>query len=478
MANGSGLPFPNRPLERVRAELSQLGFHWNNTRKCWQHPCGETLPRGTQEPRAKYEVWFPMDAARRKAKARSRATRTSRRLIPPLTGRSRWPVRLAPPPLLPMISFSDPAPATPRPRKWDAEIDKARLHPAWLEFETDIHHSATLRARVARALDRYGLGTSDIVVDEALDYLIHKELGQSARYFNSAGKAQFNQQQITHAVLSFMAVKEHQRYLHDCALHDAEPDHDDETPGIIHLPDASQIAPDEYAARRDAVHAILSMVPEQDRELYDLWLAVRENGQRGEPGTLAPAPRLRAAPRHRLEHRLLPHEKLGRQPSSAIHGLTKSPATSGRCAEQPNPRPAARALALAAAVFKNFKKISRFARVPCFSGDSRRPQAPAPKDCILWNPACLSGRGSALDPPGLCSPGPALSFLQCPAPLLSRQVLAVVVAAAARASTPYRRLCHWVTSAFSSSVYFRNELAKSSADTVTVFFSCFVSAIN
>ncbi len=28
------------------------------------------------------------------------------------------------------------------------------------------------------------------------------------------------------------------------------------------------------------------MIPERDLELYDLWLAVRENGQRGEPGTL------------------------------------------------------------------------------------------------------------------------------------------------------------------------------------------------
>jgi hypothetical protein len=53
------ISFPEPPLERVRAELSQLGFHWNNTRKCWQHPCGETLPRGTQEPRDKYEAWFP-----------------------------------------------------------------------------------------------------------------------------------------------------------------------------------------------------------------------------------------------------------------------------------------------------------------------------------------------------------------------------------------------------------------------------------
>ena len=60
--------FPEPPAERVRAELSQLGFHWNNTRKCWQHPCGETLPRGTQEPRDKYEAWFPSASAALRAK--------------------------------------------------------------------------------------------------------------------------------------------------------------------------------------------------------------------------------------------------------------------------------------------------------------------------------------------------------------------------------------------------------------------------
>ena len=175
---------------------------------------------------------------------------------------------------------------TPRPRKWDAEIATARAHDTWLQFEADLHQSPALRARVARALDRFGLGTSDVAVDEALDYLTHKELGQSARYFNRTGKPQFNQQQITHAVLSFMAVTENQRHLHDCAIHDAE--QDDETPGSTgsQLPDTSHIAPDEYAARRDALRAIQAMVPEQDRELYDLWLAVRENGQRGEPGTL------------------------------------------------------------------------------------------------------------------------------------------------------------------------------------------------
>src|SRR2546422_380527 len=53
------ITFPESPAERVRADLSQLGFHWNNSRKCWQHPCGETLPRGQQEPKQKYNVWFP-----------------------------------------------------------------------------------------------------------------------------------------------------------------------------------------------------------------------------------------------------------------------------------------------------------------------------------------------------------------------------------------------------------------------------------
>ena len=55
------ITFPEQPVETLRADLSQLGFHWNNTRKCWQHPCGETLPRGQQNPREKYATYFPAD---------------------------------------------------------------------------------------------------------------------------------------------------------------------------------------------------------------------------------------------------------------------------------------------------------------------------------------------------------------------------------------------------------------------------------
>ena len=181
-----------------------------------------------------------------------------------------------------MTSLSDTSAKTAA-RKWDAEIITARQQPAWLDFEAGIHQNDTLIARVSRALDRYGLGTSSAAVGEALDYLTNKELGQSARYFNQTGKAQFNQQQITHAVLSFMSRKEQQRHITDLAIHEEDTDHDDETPGSIRasqMPDTSRISPDEYAARRDALRAIQVMVPANDRELYDIMLAVRE------PGTL------------------------------------------------------------------------------------------------------------------------------------------------------------------------------------------------
>ena len=180
---------------------------------------------------------------------------------------------------------STPVPSAPR--KWDAEIITARQQPAWLDFEAGIHQNDTLCARVARALDRYGLGTSDIALDEALDYLTNKELGQSARYFNQSGKPQFNQQQITHAVLSYMSRKEQQRHLTDLPIvpddadEEAIPDGPCGSHRASHLPDASHLTPDEYAARRDALRAIAAMIPAPDRELYDLMLAVRE------PGTLA-----------------------------------------------------------------------------------------------------------------------------------------------------------------------------------------------
>jgi len=80
-----------------------------------------------------------------------------------------------------------------------------------------------------------------------------------------------------------MLGKEQQRHMTDLAIHDDDTDHDD-APGNIrasHMADLSRIAPDEVAARRDALRAIAAMIPDTERELYDLMLAVRE------PGTLA-----------------------------------------------------------------------------------------------------------------------------------------------------------------------------------------------
>ena len=160
------------------------------------------------------------------------------------------------------------------PRKWDAEITTARDQAAWLAFEAGIHQNDALIARVSRALDRYGLGTSSVTVDEALDYLSNKELGASARYFNQTGKAQFNQQQITHAVLSFMAGKEQQRHITDLVI--VTDDTDEEafhhgqcgTHRASHMADPSHLRPDEYAARLDALRAIAAMIPANDRLVF------------------------------------------------------------------------------------------------------------------------------------------------------------------------------------------------------------------
>ena len=179
-----------------------------------------------------------------------------------------------------MTSLSDTS-AQPATRKHDGEIITARQHDAWLSFEAGIHQNDTLIARVSRALDRFGLGTSTAAVDEAIDYLINKELGQSARYFNQTGKPQFNQQQITHAVLSFMAGKEQQRHMTDLPIVTDDADEDDGPCGThraCHLADPGHIRPDEYAARRDALRAIDAMIPDTERELYSLMLAVREPG--------------------------------------------------------------------------------------------------------------------------------------------------------------------------------------------------------
>jgi hypothetical protein len=43
--------------------LWALGFHWNQRRRVWQHPCGKFDPTGSHptDPRTKYRCYFPAD---------------------------------------------------------------------------------------------------------------------------------------------------------------------------------------------------------------------------------------------------------------------------------------------------------------------------------------------------------------------------------------------------------------------------------
>jgi DNA repair protein RadC len=50
------LEFNVPPVDKVRAKLKQLGFHWNGERKCWQHPCGVHRFRSSLDPKGKYAV--------------------------------------------------------------------------------------------------------------------------------------------------------------------------------------------------------------------------------------------------------------------------------------------------------------------------------------------------------------------------------------------------------------------------------------
>jgi hypothetical protein len=178
---------------------------------------------------------------------------------------------------------SNTAPQAQPARKHDAEIITARQQQAWVEFEAGIFKNDSLRARIARALDRFGLGTSSAMIDEALDFLIHKDLGASAQYFNQTGKAMFNRRQVTNAVLTFMSRKEQQRHLTDLAINEVDADHSDDIPDTVrasHLADLDRISPDEHAARCDALRTISEMVHNQNPELYDLLLALGESGTR------------------------------------------------------------------------------------------------------------------------------------------------------------------------------------------------------
>ena len=56
------IQFTEKQPREVTAVLSQLGFHWNNKRQAWQHPCGQFIKKpAPYDPRERYGSEFPAD---------------------------------------------------------------------------------------------------------------------------------------------------------------------------------------------------------------------------------------------------------------------------------------------------------------------------------------------------------------------------------------------------------------------------------
>ncbi len=56
------IQFDDRQPSDVTSLLSELGFHWNNRRQSWQHPCGRFTKGANDDPRSRYGSRFPADA--------------------------------------------------------------------------------------------------------------------------------------------------------------------------------------------------------------------------------------------------------------------------------------------------------------------------------------------------------------------------------------------------------------------------------
>ena len=57
------LEFPKASHRAAANTLYRLGFHWNQRRCIWQHPCGAYAPYAAhpQDPRSKYGSYFAAD---------------------------------------------------------------------------------------------------------------------------------------------------------------------------------------------------------------------------------------------------------------------------------------------------------------------------------------------------------------------------------------------------------------------------------
>ena len=52
------IQFSDKQPPTVTRVLAELGFHWNNTRQTWQHPCGTITERADYDPRKRYGSYF------------------------------------------------------------------------------------------------------------------------------------------------------------------------------------------------------------------------------------------------------------------------------------------------------------------------------------------------------------------------------------------------------------------------------------
>ena len=56
------IQFEQKQPPAVTRALAELGFHWNNPRQTWQHPCGTLADeRATYDPRKRYGSYFAAD---------------------------------------------------------------------------------------------------------------------------------------------------------------------------------------------------------------------------------------------------------------------------------------------------------------------------------------------------------------------------------------------------------------------------------
>ncbi len=54
--------FSDQQPPTITSILAELGFHWNNTRQVWQHPCGTIRKeRAKFDPRKRYRSYFAAD---------------------------------------------------------------------------------------------------------------------------------------------------------------------------------------------------------------------------------------------------------------------------------------------------------------------------------------------------------------------------------------------------------------------------------